>query len=459
MNCKSLYCWGSLLILALAAPARSEAAPIAQTQFASSFQQTLAQAVGGACPNCQLLSLERRALTSRVAEYSFPVRVGPGAHDLIRLHRVVAESAPFVPVRASRALFMAHGDAWGFDAAFLSSAASPAVADAHALPVYLAEAGIDVWGIDFRWTLVPAGTTDLAFMADWGIETDARDLGVGLAVARFARGLGGNGFGRIHLLGWSRGGQIGYAYLSGETQVPAALRQVRGFIPVDIYLKTDVPSIQAAACLRLGLTLARQNAGEVADATGALVATLGNLAKSAPGGLSSIFPGLTHRQAALLTVQATFNLFPPGGQIVPFYHFNGGTFDGGGLPNGLVYSPEAGVLDFLTLAAPFEPLEELADGDAAICESSPDFAVPDVPFDDHLAQITVPILYVGAGGGFGDFGVYTTTLLGSSDISTRVVTLRPPTERLFDIGHADIFQATDAPTLFWRPILDWLRSH
>ncbi len=459
MTRKQLFCSSSLIVLALATPSRSEATQNLQPHIASSFQQTLTQAVGGACPSCQLLSLERRALSARVAEYSFPVRVGLGPHDLIRLHRVVAESAPFVPVRASRALFMAHGDAWGFNAAFLSSAASPAVVDSHALPVFLAEAGIDVWGIDFRWTQVPATTTDLAFLANWGIETDARDLGVGLAVARFARGLGGNGFGRIHLLGWSRGGQIGYAYLNGETQVPAALRQVRGYIPVDIYLKTDVPSIKAAACLRLGLTLARQRAGEVADSTGALIATLGNLAKAAPGGASPIFPGLTNRQAALLTVEATFSFFPPGGEIVPFYHFNGGTFDGNGLPNGLLYSNEAGVIDFLTLAAPVQPLQELADGDAAICESSPDFIVPDVPFDDHLAQITVPILYVGAGGGFGDFGVYTTTRLGSSDVSTRVVTLRPPTERLFDIGHADIFQANDAPTLFWQPILDWLRSH
>jgi hypothetical protein len=30
--------------------------------------------------------------------------------------------------------------------------------------------------------------------------------------------------------------------LNGETQLPPGLRQVKGFIPVDIYQKTDVPT-------------------------------------------------------------------------------------------------------------------------------------------------------------------------------------------------------------------------
>ena len=82
----------------------------------------------------------------------------------------------------------------------------------------------------------------------------------------------------------------------------------------------------------------------------------------------------------------------------------------------------------------------------------------DVPFDDHLDDISVPVLYVGAGGGFGEFGVYTTTLLGSTDVTTRVVDLtRRPAP--VDFGHADLFLATDARTLVWRPILNWIRAH
>lgn len=454
MNRLALLCFAALLALSLAIPSPSAAAP------ASVSPRTLADsAVRDACPSCRLLSVERRVLSGSVAEYTFPVRVGPGAHDLIRLHRVVKESAPFVPVRASRGVFMAPGDIWSFDAAFLSSVASPAVADDHALPILLAQAGIDVWGIDFRWTLVPATTTDFSFMEGWGIDTDTADLGIGLAVARATRGLTGSGLGRLHLLGWSRGGQIGYSYVGAESRLPKPLRQVKGFIPVDILVKTDDPGVKAAACLRLDLTLDRLAAGEIADSTGALAATIGNLAKSAPGATSPIIPTFSNLQVGLLTGEATFALQPPGGANVPDYHFTGGTFDGNGVPTGLSYSSQAGLFDFLTFGSPFEPIQELADGDAALCETSPDFVVPDVAFDDHLGDIKVPILYVGAGGGFGNFGLYTLTLLGSTDVTTHVVSLTPPAARILDIGHADIFQANDAETLFWQPILDWLRSH
>ncbi len=418
-----------------------------------------ARALSAVCPSCGLLGLERRSLGGQIAEYSFTVRVGTGEHEVIGVHRVVKEVAPFVPVRTRHALLMAHGDIWGFDAAFLTAASSPAIPDHHALPIFLAARGVDVWGIDFRWTLVPGDTADLSFMADWGIETDADDLRTALALARLTRGLGGDGFGRLILLGWSRGGQIGYAALDAETQLPPVLRQIKAFIPVDIYLKTDQPDLVAAACLRYSGTVAQQAGGQIADTSGILIATLAQLATAAPADPSPIFAGLSNRQAALLVGEATFQLFPPGTEFVPFYHFAGGTFDALGLPDGLVYQNEAGFLDFLAGAAPLEPLQVLADGDAAICGPSVTPPVPDVAFDDHLGEIAVPVLYVGAGGGFGDYGIYTTTLLGSTDVTTHVVSLLPPAQRLFDLGHADIFAAEDTETLFWQPILDWIRAH
>ena len=167
-------------------------------------------------------AIQRRALTANVAEYYFTVRVGSGPYDQIGIHRVVKESAPNVPVRAPRAVFMAPGDIWNFRAAFLTGA--------KPIPVFLAENGIDVWGIDYRWTFVPASVTDVSFMRTWGLEQDARDLGIAIGVARATRTLTGSGLGKVFLLGWSRGGQIGYAYLDGETQLPQALRQVKGLI-------------------------------------------------------------------------------------------------------------------------------------------------------------------------------------------------------------------------------------
>lgn len=394
-------------------------------------------------------TIQRRVLTGNIVEYFFKVRVGPGPYDEIGLHRVIRETAPFVPVRASKAVLLAHGDIWNFRAAFLTGA--------HPLPVFLAENGVDVWGIDFRWTFVPASVTDFSFMEDWGIEQDARDLGIALGVARLTRALTGSGFGKIHLLGWSRGGQIGYAYLSEETRLPPILRQVRGFIPVDIYLKTDVAQLKDFACQRLANTEAAIAAGQLASTTGALIATLGTLAVADPNG-PSILNGppfnldLNNRQAGLLVGEATFVFFA-GLEPVPFYHFNGGTFDAADEPAGLLYSNEQDLFAFEQGASPFQPNREVADGDVAICEQT------DVDFDDHLDDITVPVLYIGAGGGFGDFGLYTTTLLGSTDVTSLIVSKVPPAQRLADYGHADLFLANDAQTVVWGPLLIWIQGH
>ena len=394
--------------------------------------------------------IERRALTANVAEYFFKVRVGPGPFDEIGIHRVVKETAPNVPIHARDAVFLTHGDIWNFRAAFLTGA--------HPIPVFLAENGVDVWGIDFRWTFVPATVTDLSFMKTWGLEQDARDLGIAIGAARIARAHTGSGLGKIDLLGWSRGGQIGYAYLNAETRLPPGLRQVKGFIPVDIYLKTDVPQLRTFACQRRQNTEATIAGGGFANPSGGLIQVLGVLAATDPNGSSILngppfnLPGFTNRQAGLLVGEATF-LFLAGLEPTPFYHFTGGTFDAQGKPSGLLYTNEQNLFTLEQGSAPVQPNQELADADAATCGQT------DVHFDDHLAQIRVPILYVGAGGGFGEFGVYTTTLLGSKDVTTHIVHKVPADQRLADFGHADLFLAGDAQTLVWQPILDWVRAH
>ncbi len=449
------------LALTLALPALAAAAP----RFDA---KTLEMAARRACPlapgllfgatgigptgKCPVSDLQRRVLTGNIVEYTFDVRLGPGPYDVIGFHRVVRESAPFQPVRAVDSLFLLHGDIWGFRAAFLAD-------PARNLPVLLARNGVDVWGIDQRWIRVPADETDFTFMQDWGFKHDIRDLYVALGVARGTRLLTGNGIGRMHLLGWSRGGMIGYAYLNAESRLPRALRHVDGFIPVDIYLKTDDEEFRQAACRRSEAQEAAYDAGQYQNASGVLVQTIATLATTNPAGASPVFPGLTNHQAALLTGEATFVIFPPDQQPVPFYHFTGGTFaaapapSGLPVPTGLLYSPETTWLALLGGAAPYQPTRQLADADLVVCDEE------DVPFDDHLDAITNPVLYVGAGGGFGEYGIYTTTLLGSTDVTTRVVDLTPPDQRLSDFGHADLFLGTNAGMLVWRPILNWIRAH
>ena len=219
-----------LILLSLSFLPFLAAAPAAAQSFESvaGWSSTVASSCGDeAGSECSLAGVTRTALGGGIAHYTLDLKVGAGEREVVGLHRVVAESLPFLPKPTEDAVFLVHGDVWTFDAAFTDVAR------------FLAQAGVDVWGIDLRWTRVPATTIDFAFMADWGLSTDAHDVGVGLAVARGLRGATGSGFGKLHLLGWSRGGMIGYAYLNAESRLPRALRHVDGFIPVDIYLKTD----------------------------------------------------------------------------------------------------------------------------------------------------------------------------------------------------------------------------
>jgi hypothetical protein len=435
----------SLLIL----PVLAAAGPADRAFLRNAAEQACSLA------GCAASGLQRRDLGGGIAEYTYVLRVGSGPYDAIGLHRVVREQAPFRPVRTSRALLLTHGDIWGFEAAFLSD-------PAHSMPVFLAKNNIDVWGVDLRWVRVPATVTDFTFMKDWGIEHDAQDVEVALTVARAVRLATGNGLNRMTLLGWSRGGIIGYAVLNGETTRPPILRNVGAFIPVDIYLKTNDAGFRQNACTRYAAEKALLDAGTYQSASGTTVQALGNLAVTAPAGSSPVFPGLTNDQAGLLAGEATFLFFPPDQQPVPSYHFTGGTFapaplpSGLPVPTGLLYSPKPTWFRVLQGASPFQAERELADSDAAICGTP---TAPDVTFDDHLAQITVPVLYVGAGGGFGTYGIYTTTLLGSHDVTTRIVHLTPDSARLSDFGHADLFLGTNAQALVWQPILDWLRAH
>ena len=77
----------------------------------------------------------------------------------------------------------------------------------------------------------------------------------------------------------------------------------------------------------------------------------------------------------------------------------------------------------------------------------------------RLASGSRPVLYLGAAGSFGETGVHTTTLLGSRDVTAHLVQMLPPEFAVVDFGHGDLFQADDAETLVWEPLLTWLAAH
>ncbi len=401
-------------------------------------------------------SFARQQIVDDIVEYSVMLKVGPGEHDVIRLHRVVREQAPCKPLASHEPVFLLHGATIDFRTAFLGSTLSPHVPREQSLAVFLAQRDIDVWGLDMRSTLIPLETTDFNFMRDWNYATDIHDIAVSLGIVRHLRKLTGNGFGKMHLIGWSNGGTLTYAYANHETRFPRGQRHVKGLIPVDIAFKFSPTneSLRQDACTRAAAIQAvALNAGIFATDERA-TRTIGFLAETAANEPSPFVPGLTNRTVVLFGGAVTWQaFFPPGfPPYVPFYHTLAGQFDPvSGLPNNFTFSRDVYLFDLLQAFPSWWVMREAFELNALQCNEL------DLPYDDHLAAVKVPVLYVGARGGFGEYGVYSTTLLGSRDVTSLVVSLVP--EQPLDFGHSDLFWADNALTLVWEPIYNWLRNH
>ncbi|WNG33108.1 hypothetical protein F0U61_05365 [Archangium violaceum] len=413
----------------------------------------------------------REQVTGDIAHYSIRLQVGPNAaRDVVTLHRVVKEKFPWVPKKSRESLFMVHGDAWDFRGAFMTSTLTKAVAADHSIAVYLAERGVDVWGIDLRWTQVPLETQDFSFMKEWNLGTHAQDVGVGMTVARAVRALTGSGDDKMNLLGWSRGAVVSYAYMNAETQLPSFLRNVSGFIPVDMVMKFGPEAEQQRqwACTRAAvgemiLQGGRYEGNLSGNGAGVLIMQVGMAAGAWPNAVAQV-PGIelppqtTYGQLGVAVGAATHTFLSNAAAgiqpVVPGYHFAAGSFDPNNSLTGLQYVGSQQFFDFLSAAHPYQSFTEVVESEQLQC------GVKDLPYDDHLSKVKVPVLYVGAAGGFGAYGEYVVkNLLGSKDVTIHQVQRLPDAYRAADYGHADLFLASDAEKTVWAPIYEWMKKH
>lgn len=429
----------------------------------------------------ELISEERTQLIDDIYKYSFIFKVGDGDFDKIGVYRVVKEKQS-VPIKAKNAVMMVHGDTSDFDSEFLMSTMSDKVSVYHSLGIYLAQNNVDVWGVDRRWTFVPdnyPGTTcpycyidGCSFMKNWNTALHLSDIKIAVKFAREIRDETGSGSNKIFMLGHSSGAAFAYAYANDETQIDECSRDLIGIIPVDMVYKFD-PDDPAQTPLIENSCLKCQKLQEKFDseifysdeAVG--LKYISYLATELPGEPSGIIPGFTNQQAAWFALSATYlteddpfyayttMTSPP----VPFYHYCAGTFNEFGLPTGLQFTNSDYMLDFAFAVPSFQSLGEMKDNEALLCDD-------DTPYDDHLGEITIPVFYVGAAGGFGEYGVYTTTLLESydkdnprnDDVDTLIVELYPPEAVALDYGHIDLLFADDAESLVWEPIYKWIKK-
>lgn len=388
-------------------------------------------------PPVQLIT--HRRLVDDIFETVYSIKTGNGPYDRIQVHRVVREMRGR-PLETDKALMLLHGDVWGFNGAFLGAGSPPA-----SLPVFLARRGGDVWGIDLAWTLVPKETTDFGFMKTWDLQHDIDDAGRAIELAQQLR----RGHSPMVLLGWSRGGWVGYGLLNQESQLPHARRRVSGFIAVDTFYKSNDPGARNYSCGGASYFDGQIAAGNYVNAN--TLEQFGVLAETNPAGISPFFPPATNYQASLMLGAVPFPSF------TPHYHFVGGIFpqdDTSQIPTGLNYTDVPRFNAFLKAAGPYQAAPMLGDSFHVTCATGPSGR-----YDDHLGDIKVPVFYVGAAGGFGTAGLHTLTLLGSRDRESLIVRLRPRGQEGLEFAHLDLFYGRDAPFLVWSKIDRWLESH
>lgn len=385
------------------------------------------------------VAVTREHVAGDIYHYQFDLRVGSTPNARVRIHRVVRELSPWRPRPAPHAVMLLHGDFANFVTNFVPSLGNPA-SPAPGLAPYLVSRGIDAWGVDRRWTL-PTAEGDVSDLGGMGVDQELGDISVALAFARAMRTVTDGAPGRIVLGGFSHGAQLTYAYAAADG------RHVSAIAALDIYydLAPEDADLRALACANAEAERDALAQG-VTDSSNSFFITAGQLARSAPDEISPLFPPYTNR-GVLLTLAGLTWWFAP---YTPLYHLSAPSLDADGNATGLRESSEDSVSAWFASAPPHQSMREAAELDAIWCGTSP---------RPELARIRVPLFYLGAAGGFGDRGLYSTTRVSSRDVTTLVVHRFGPEGVAEDFGHGDLLYAEDAPTLAWAPFAAWLLRH
>ncbi|MEA1864243.1 MAG: hypothetical protein U9N46_03445, partial [Euryarchaeota archaeon] len=272
--------------------------------------------------------------------------------------------------------------------------------------------------------------------------------------------------GKMFMLGASRGGRLTYAYANdwARPELPPEPWGLRGIITIDIAYKFDSDTevtyctnysdqntsttINAsdAACLRYRMLKSMYDNGTYYDGTAIFMKQIANSSKIDPNGTSLIIPGFTNEEVGELLLSATY-LFQPQPPQITGFHYCTGTFNETGHPAGLKFTNSEYMIDLARSLDTFQSIGYMMEEEAIMCNCS---AVVDVPYDDNLGNIRLPVLYVGGETGYGGEGNYTTSLLRSADVTNLIVP---------GYGHIDMSYADCAESTVWTPICDWIINH
>ncbi|QCK16732.1 hypothetical protein DCC35_19325 [Mangrovivirga cuniculi] len=394
--------------------------------------------------NKRFISYTKEILAGDIAHYTFSVRLGNKDYDYVNIHRLIKESS-----NTLGEVFMVHGANQNFTDIFLRAGAS-IPSETTSLPIFLAKSDVDVWGIDMAWTRVPEKTTDLSFMKDWGIKRDVQHLNKAMKIARIISGITKQGFGKMNLMGFSYGSAVLYGAAGYETTINSARRNIKGVIPVDQPIKysEEYAASRETSCVRGAEAANAIEDGTYFRALG--LSPLAQLAINDPNGVSPAIPSFTNLQFILFVGANTYALGP---SSTPTWHFVAGVYNGP-IPVDLNFTEKERWLNLLADfdSGPYMPFQILVDMFECECGEKATF------IDQNLEDINLPILNVSAHGGSGESTFLTPTLTSSSEIENLMIEFFPDNPEL-DFGHADLFMADNANSVFWDPLRIWIQSH
>ena len=345
-----------------------------------------------------------------IIEKKETIQVGSGEYDRIGITRVTRKKCGCSRYTA----VMVPGAFSDFNTTFSKMAK------------YLAARDVDVWGMDLRYAFVPDDLNtvpycqhaDCSFMKDWNTDMHISDIDRVVKMAELSS------TDRVFLIGFSQGAYFAYRYASQHPDL-------KGIVAMDIAYNLDpaLTDLIARTKAEVDANNAKMQSGIYYEDNLA-VKTIAGLAYSDPEGPSPVIPDMTNRQAALFAITATYQLE----FSVPNYRYAQGDI------TGLKYSDYNFVLEQAMKLKSFQSIVPTTELYTQWIQESP-----------QIPDIRIPLLYVGAEFGFGEFGLYTPGKVKTFNKNVSVCFVN-------DYGHGDLVYAENAKYDVWTKILKWIIS-
>jgi hypothetical protein len=365
-------------------------------------------------------------VSDSVAEYKIKVNVGSGKYDYITLTNYVQEKSPW-HTNKKKNLIILPGQA--LTEKFYSDMA-----------IYYAQQGYSTYVLERRETNIPPTEADFSFMKNWTVDEYLNDTYKGIAASRnhtsFLSGKPAKNI-KVTAIGHSHGALLLTAYEASKYD-DMPLGSVERIVPVDVIIKYNpkYSELIRAQAQEFNIISKSIESGTYSDSDMAVMMQIASLVSTYPEG-SSFVPGLTNIQLFRLIASQTykFSRYP----YTPDYHYWSGDL------SGLHYVNESRLLG-ITLdggAVPHAPMymDKYMAGLMGNVEG----------YEIDPSRVDSPVLYVGLGGGFGDYGSWWYKN-GVGKTNDDVTSMNWNSQ-----GHASILIDNNSAEL-WSEINDWLSA-